>query len=125
MTCPCARWEGGLRFTVPPGEAYTVLLENVEPDPLHLVVRMATGAGLPARRKLEIDPTALTRPRTLAFRQGSWTADGDTGEPDVQPDIQPDTGVRIWWHGAPYVVGGPDAPSDAQREQLRALGYIK
>jgi arylsulfatase A-like enzyme len=120
MRCACARWEGGLQFTVPPGETYTVLLENVEADPLHLVVRMPTGAGEPAQRKLEIDPTALTAPRTLAFRHGSWTADGDTGEP-----VQPDVGVRIWWHGAPYVVGGADAPTDAQLEQLRALGYVQ
>jgi len=121
MTCPCARWEGGLRFTVPPGETYTVLLENVEPEPLHLVVRMATGTGQPTRQKLEIDPTALARSRTLAFRQGSWTVNGDAGGPDVQPDI----GVRIWWHGTPYVAGVTDAPTDAQQDQLRALGYVE
>ena len=43
MACACARWEGGLWLTVPPGETYTVLLENVEPAPLHLRVRTASG----------------------------------------------------------------------------------
>ncbi len=117
MACPCARWEGGVRFTVPPGQAYTLLLENVEATPLSLMVHIDTEAGPPERHSLELDAATLTEPLTLAFHNGAWAVAGDAP--------QPATGVRVWWHGAPNIQGPSQAPPDPQRQQLRALGYIK
>jgi arylsulfatase len=119
MTCPCASWEGGgVRLTVPPGESYTLLLENIEAEPpLSLMVRFDPEAGPAERHRLDLDPATLTEPLTLTFRDGAWTAAG--------AGPQPATGVRAWWHGAQNILGASGPPSDAQRQQLRALGYIE
>ncbi len=111
LDCPCMTWAGTHRagFRLPPGAAYSLLLEEVEGR--ELIVSSST-----SRSPFTVDLDHVADPLELAWDGDAWAPAGAGSEAPVT--------VTIAWQNA----SGPadttePATDEALERQLRALGY--
>jgi len=117
-------WHGGglVETMVPPGKAFTVMLEDVGSNGFLKITGRLSGDAEELVQghsfTLSIDLAQLSGVGGMVFEAGSWRALAATDPP-------PGTGVAVWW--GPRLGHGRTVAEEDQRlqDQLRALGYLE
>lgn len=110
LDCPCLDFDSpdGARFSVPPGEGFTLHFERI----LGPALKIETAAG---PFTLRVDN--LKGRRAYRFTSEGW----EEREGHLDPAV---TGLEVWWHGIGPVAGSPVEYDPELRRQLESLGYL-
>jgi arylsulfatase A-like enzyme len=111
---------GQLQFDLPPGEEFTLFLENVNRDKTIFSGELLQGDRKPHAFKFQLEGNRLNQPQALVLDRSGWRrvdgyADGSSQKATI----------TFWWVGGDRSFeASPAASDEVLRDQLKALGYI-
>lgn len=118
LACRCVEWLGGgrIRYRIPPGTAYTLVLEHAAQGPLTIEGQLRQGGSRPSTFAFRVDLDALAEPTAYGWDGKDWALRETTEPMSTGFVIEGETAVRS--------TGSPQEKPEVL-EQLRALGYVE